>query len=135
VVGDAPSWLVATGTGGRRLALTMSSVWRLERLTRDQLQRGSQTDVIDYGDALLPLLRLDDDIVSGPDAGEVDVIICDCTAGRVGLVVESIEDIVPGRLVPSALPGRPGMARLELDGRLAELLDVEALVAGAEVFR
>jgi two-component system chemotaxis sensor kinase CheA len=128
---DAPSWLLATGTGGRRLAVTMSSVWRLERVHRDRLQRGSQTDVIDYGNALLPLVRLADEL----DAEQVDVIICDSAAGRVGLVVESIEDVVPGELVPSAVPGRPDMARLELDGRLTELLDVEALVAGAEVLR
>jgi two-component system chemotaxis sensor kinase CheA len=128
---DAPSWLLATGTGGRRLAVTMSSVWRLERVHRDRLQRGSQTDVIDYGNALLPLVRLADEL----DAEQVDVIICDSAAGRVGLVVESIEDVVPGELVPSAVPGRPDMARLELDGRLTELLDVEALVAGEEVLR
>jgi two-component system chemotaxis sensor kinase CheA len=138
VVREAPSWLVATGTGGRQLAVTMSSVWRLERLRRDRLQRVSQTDVIHYGDALIPLVRLDDDLdlgPSAPDDGEVDVIICNSTAGWIGLVVESIEDIVPGRLVPSAVPGGPGMARLELDGRLAEPLDVEALIAGAGVVR
>jgi two-component system, chemotaxis family, sensor kinase CheA len=138
VVGDASSWLVATGTGGRKLAVTMSSVWRLERLDRDRLARGSGADVIDYGNTLLPLVRLDERIGAGSsdrDAGEVDVIICDSGAGRVGLVVDSIDDIVPGHLVPSAVPGRPGMARLELDGRLTELLDIEALVAGAEVLR
>ena len=137
-VSDAPSWLLATGTGGRQLAVTMSNVWRLERMHRDRLQHGSRTGVIDYGDVLLPLVRLDDHIDAGssdPEADEVDVIICDCASGRVGLVVESIEDIVPGQLVPSPVPGRPGMARLELDGRLAELLDVEAVLAGAEVFR
>jgi two-component system, chemotaxis family, sensor kinase CheA len=142
VLGDAARWLLATGTGGRQIAVTMSSVWRLERVPRDRLARGSQTDVIEYGNAALPLVRLDQDLDpdssdpdSDPDAGELDVIICDCIAGRVGLVVESIEDIVAGHLLPSAVAGSPGMARLELEGRLTELLDVEALVAGAEVFR
>lgn len=136
---ELASMLLATGTGGRSLAVAMSSVWRLERVHRDRLQRGGGIDVIDYEDALLPLFRLDDDIAaeSPPAVGEqhVDVIVCDSSVGKVGLVVQSIQDVVSGQPVPSPVPGQSGMARLELDGRVADLLDVEALVAVAELTR
>jgi hypothetical protein len=43
--------------------------------------------------------------------------------------------VVSGQQVPSPVRGTSGMARLEIDGRVAELLDVEALVAVAELTR
>jgi two-component system, chemotaxis family, sensor kinase CheA len=133
------SMLLATGTGGRHLAILMDSVWRLERVRRDRLQRGGGIDVLDYGDALLPLIRLDEALAANgartSDEQHVDVIVCDSSTGRVGLVVESIEDVVAAEPVASPVPGRSGLARLEVDGRVAELLDVDALVAVAELTR
>jgi two-component system chemotaxis sensor kinase CheA len=129
-LGAAPSLLLARGADGRRVAVAMSSVWRLERIPRESVARSSDMDVFDYGDALLPLVRLGDDAADGPlPPNELDVIVCESSAGRVGLVVQSIEDVVGGEVVPAPIPGKADMARLEVEGQVAELVDIESLIA------
>ena len=135
---ELASLLLATGTGGRPLAVSMSSVFRLERLSRERVQRGNGVDVVDYADAVLPLIRFDDDLGLAETArivgDHIEVIVCNSSAGKIGLVVESIEDVVAGEHVSSPIPGR-SMARLDLDGRVTDLLDVESLVSLAELSR
>jgi two-component system chemotaxis sensor kinase CheA len=139
---DAPSLLLATGSGGRSVAVPLSTVWRLEQFPCDRVQRGWDMEAVQYGEAILPLLWPADDAGgddrrrSIPAVGHVEVIVCDSAAGQIGLVVESVEDVVAGELIPLPLPGRPGVAgRLVLGDRVAEVLDVEALVAGAQARR
>ena len=141
VVAEAEQLLVARGTGGRRLAVPMASVWRLERVARDRLQRGENLEVLEYGDGLLPIVRLDaapeasEAAGRSPEESHLDVIVCASSSGRLGLAVESIEDVVGGELVVAATPGRTGLARLEHDLGVAELLDVEAFAPVAELVR
>jgi two-component system chemotaxis sensor kinase CheA len=135
---DTTELLLALGPGGRRLAVPMSSVWRLERFPTERVQRDWDTEVVQYGDGILPLHRLLD-----PEAndawqpvtadGEVEVIVCNTSAGWVGLVVETVEDVVDGERVSSPLPDRAGVAgRVVIGDRVAEVVDPEALIAGAQ---
>jgi chemotaxis protein histidine kinase CheA len=136
-----PSLLLATGAGGMHLAVSLSAVQRLEQFAPEQMLRSGDIDIIRYGDAILPLLRLAD-LLPGPGderrhpqaprAEHAQTIVCHSSAGSVGLVVESIEDVVPEPGFPSAPSGRPGVARrLVIAGRVTELLDVEALAVAA----
>lgn len=135
------SVLLATMAGGGHLAVDVSAVLRLEHFSRAALQHSRGDDVVHYADAILPLIvvadvlaghRGDDDAPSIDAADQVPTIICRSSIGPVGLVVESIQDVVttPLRRPPHA--GRRGDAqRLVICDRVTELIDVEALLAAA----
>ena len=138
---DESSVLLATGFGGGHLAVSLSAVRRLERFPCQLVQRSGEVDVVQYGDAILPLLRLDALLpdsradgngASGPAAEHVQTIVCHSSGGPVGLVVERIHDVVPEPSAPAQPSSRRGVIRrLVIDDRVTELLDVEALVAHA----
>jgi two-component system chemotaxis sensor kinase CheA len=138
---DDSSLLLATGVGGGRLAVSLSAVRRLERFPCQIVQRSGEVEVVQYGDAILPLLRLhellpdsraDGNGASSPAAEHVETIVCHSAGGPVGLVVERIDDVVSEPSVPAQPSSRQGVVRrLVIDDRVTELLDVEALVAHA----
>ena len=106
-VADAPTLLLARGADGRRLAVAMSNIWRLERIHRDRVARSSDMDVFDYDDSLVPLLRLDgepDESATAP-AGELDVIICESSAGRVAWLSRASRTSSVVTWSPRRLPG------------------------------
>ena len=136
---DTTELLLALGPDGRRLAVPLSRIWRLERFPTERVQRDWDTEVVQYGGGILPLHRLVDHpgandarLATAAD-GEVEVVVCNTTAGQVGLVVDAVEDVVEGERVSSPLPNRPGIAgRVVIGDRVAEVVDPEALVAGAQ---
>ena len=140
---DHPSLLLATGARGEQLAVPVAAVRRVEQFDHEQLQRSGDTDAIRYGDSILPVLRLDELLAGGhpprpsappppaptPHTPLAQVIVCDSSAGLLGLVVQSVEDVVPEPPAPAQPCSRPGVARrLVIDDRVTELLDLEALV-------
>jgi two-component system chemotaxis sensor kinase CheA len=139
------SLLLATVASGEHLAVALSAVQRLEHFPRERVQRSRGSDVVQYGDAILPLMRVGellpgfgtgDERASVETAEHVPTIVCHSSAGPVGLVVERIEDVVVERLEPSSRSRQRGAARrLVVDDRVTELIDVEALVADAEAHR
>ena len=138
---DESSLLLATGVGGGHLAVSLSAVRRLERFPCQLVQRSGEVDVVQYGDAILPLLRLDELLpdsradgngASGAAAEHVQTIVCHSADGPVGLVVERIDDVVAEPSAPAQPSSRRGVIRrLVIDDRVTELLDIEALVAHA----
>ena len=138
---DESSLLLATGTGGGHLAVSLSAVQRLERFPREIVQRSGEVDVVQYGDAILPLLRLDELLPdaradrnrsSAAAAEHVQTIVCHSADGPVGLVVDRIDDVVAEPSVPAQPSSRRGVIRrLVIDDRVTELLDIDALVARA----
>lgn len=135
---DTMELLLALGPGGRRLAVPLSSIWRLERFPTERVQRDWDAEVVQYGEGILPLHRLLDHAGANegrrptPADGEVDVVVCNTSAGRVGLVVETVEDVVDGEPVSSPLPDRPGVAgRVLIGEHVAEVVDPEALIAAS----
>jgi hypothetical protein len=71
----------------------------------------------------------------GADAiAMIQAVICCSVAGPVGLVVGTIEDIVPEPAAVSQPSSRPGVSgALIHDERVIEVLDVDALIAAAFV--
>ena len=60
--------------------------------------------------------------------------MCNTSVGAVGFVVGSIDDMVQEPPVPRQPASRDGVeACVVLEGRVAELLDLEALVATAGI--
>ena len=99
----------------RRRARRPSSV--SERFPRQLVQRSGDVDVVQYGDAILPLLRLDELLPdgradrngsSGAAAEHVQTIVCHSADGPVGLVVDRIDDVVAEPSVPAQPSSRVG---------------------------
>jgi two-component system chemotaxis sensor kinase CheA len=136
VVGES-SVLLATGAGGRRIAISLSAVQRLERFAGERVQRSGEIDVVHYGGTILPLLRLPasgagGNGADGPPDEHVQTIVCHASGGPVGLVVERIADVVAEPSAHAQPSSRRGVIRrLVIDDRVTELLDIEALAADA----
>jgi two-component system chemotaxis sensor kinase CheA len=132
------SLLLARGIEGAYLALALADVRRLERFASATIERHGGVDVVRYREGILPLLWVDD-VLSGrepPAAATLDdtfeAVVCDSSVGAIGLVVGRIEDIVDEPVIPSQPPSRRGVvASFIVDDRVAELVDLETLIADA----
>jgi two-component system chemotaxis sensor kinase CheA len=141
---DGRRLLLATVTGGAHVAVPLSAVQRLEHFPREQLQRSRGGDVVEYGDAILPLVQVAellpchtvaDASAALQTGGHVPTIVCHSSAGPIGLVVERIEDVVAEPGDPSEPTDRGVETRLVIEQRVTELLDVEAVLATADTAR
>ncbi len=121
---ECPAWLVATSSTGRRVALPLAEVTRLEELAPSSIERAGDREVVQYEGRLLPVVRLD-----GPDEpGEQLTLVVHAT--RVGVIVHAIVEVVEQAVIvdrTTAAPGRFGSAIV--GGRVADVLDVATLGA------
>jgi len=103
--------LIATGANGIGLAFRLDTVRRLEQLRADRVERTGGTDVVQYGDTILPLIWVGGALSDLPLATDsppalLDAVVCASSAGLVALVVDRIEDVVAEPPAPTAvLPG------------------------------
>ncbi len=122
---------------GRRMAIPLSLVARLEEFPRSAIERAGNHQVVQYRDRLLPLLRLTELLgESGGDVEERDPlpVVVYAHAGRdVGLVVEHILDIVEEHLTVHRRQ-RPGAVygTAVIQQQVTDLLDVRALIEGMD---
>lgn len=138
---DAEHLLVAVADGGGRLVLRLRDVTRLEELDPSAVERTGDVDVVQYRQTLLPLVRVADLLperratprVATAEHGELlRTVVCQTSVGSVGFVVADIADIVPQPDIPLQPASRAGVeACVVVDGHVAEILDLEALVARA----
>jgi two-component system chemotaxis sensor kinase CheA len=132
----ASTLLLASGTDGSRLAIAMGIVRRLEEIACGSVERSGPLEVVPYRGGILPLVRVADLLSNGaspaPLADVLHAVVCDSSIGLVGLVVGRIEDIVGEPAAVPQPPSRRGViARVVVDGRATELIDVETLIVDA----
>jgi two-component system chemotaxis sensor kinase CheA len=134
---DRESLLIVGLGPDRRVAVPLSTVARLEKFPLSTVERAAQGEVIQYRDAILPLVSLSAALgVRSEQAvaadGTFDVVVHTSSTGRsVGLVVDRILDIVEQerrRADPRAPREGDGHA-VVVDRRVTDVLDVPALVA------
>ncbi|HEY3216100.1 MAG TPA: chemotaxis protein CheW [Candidatus Eisenbacteria bacterium] len=133
----APRPLVLMEIGaGRRAAMPLADVARLENLRPADVQRIGDCLAMQYRGEILPLVPVADVLgeerpaAAGSSAGVVVVLSHPLEA--VGLVVERVIDIVVASVPSIETPGpRPVLGTVLLGGRLTEMLDVPALVGRA----
>jgi len=140
--GQRTSLLVVAVGDGRRAALPLEAVERLEELPRDRVERVAQHEVVQYRDQILPLLRLDR-VLQGVPADDgtseaLQVVVCRSGGRLLGVVVADILDIVEQEVsVRSHLDtgGHGGSA--VVDGQVTELVDIDRAVrtVGPELLR
>ena len=143
--GPPATLLLAVDQAGDPVAFPLDAVHRLELVRVDTVQASGGLDVVAYGDAILPLLSVGRALDVGPDraddtdrGGTLTTVVCATSAGLVGLTVARIEDVAARPEQPAQPGTRRGVgARVVVEDRVTEVLDIEALVADArlEAFR
>jgi len=127
--------LVASIGGGRRVAMPLRSVTRLETVPRESVELVGGREVVQYRGSILPLVRLDRLLGVGWAEGDgpLQVVVHTSADRSVGLVVESIVDILDdaaGQHSDVADAGLLGSAVLA--EHVTEVLDVRAAILAAD---
>ncbi len=143
--GERQTVLLVAMPGGRRMAVALSQVARLEEFPRSAVERAGGRDVVQYRDEIMPLIRVSQ--VLGlrregrkqrpqGEAGRSDSVpvVVYAGAGRqVGLMVGRIIDILEttvGTRSPSDQPGVLFTAVVQ--NRVTEFLDVDGIIRAAD---
>jgi two-component system chemotaxis sensor kinase CheA len=127
--------LLASIGGGRRVAIPLDTVTRLEQVRTDAVEKVGNREVVQYRGAILPIVRLDRHLGAyGDTEREVLEVIVYADHGRsVAIVVEEILDIVDGEsAVRSDIDDMGLLGSAVLGDRVTELLDVRAAILAAD---
>ncbi len=127
--------LLASIGGGRRVAIPLDTVTRLEQVRADAVEKVGNREVVQYRGAILPIVRLDRHLGAyGESDREVLEVIVYADHGRsVAIVVEEILDIVDGEAaVRSDIDDLGLLGSAVLGDRVTELLDVRAAILAAD---
>jgi two-component system chemotaxis sensor kinase CheA len=130
--GDGRQALLLFGLGaGRRMAIPLSIVSRLEEFPRATVERGGEGEVVQYRGEIMPLIRLSGLLGAGEPAlhDPLQVVVYSDGRRSVGLVVDNILDFVVERLAVQRRTTRGGVyGTAVIQQRVTDLLDVEAVV-------
>nr|WP_246406700.1 chemotaxis protein CheA [Modestobacter versicolor] len=134
-VSERQRMLLAAIGGGRRVAIPLDTVTRLEQVRSDTVERVGSREVVQYRGAILPIVRLDRHLGAFGDSDrEVLEVIVYADHGRsVAIVVEEILDIVDGEAaVQSDIDDLGLLGSAVIGDRVTELLDVRAAILAAD---
>ncbi|WP_435768350.1 chemotaxis protein CheA [Nocardioides sp. SYSU DS0651] len=137
--GDATQLLVLEIADGRRAALPLDAVARLEEFERSRIERSGPTEVVQYRDGILPLVRLAP-AIGLPDTSDrgtqVSVVVHEkAGSGRaVGIVIDRVLDVVEVAITASDVGGRAGVTgSTVVQDRVTDLVDLDVVVARSGV--
>jgi two-component system chemotaxis sensor kinase CheA len=134
---ETQALIAVTGDHDARLAIPLSQVMRLEEFPCSSIERLGDRDVVQYRGEMLPLIAVSD-LVAGaeprrivPEPGSSITTLIYAGGGvHVGLVVRQILDAVEHRVAAQLPGGRRGVrGSAVIDGRVTQILDLEALCA------
>jgi len=131
VVAGRDAWLVFTVGGGRRMAIPLAIVARLEEFERERLERSGTQMVVQYRGAIMPLIDIAErSSVNNGDAEKekLQVVVYSVAGRSVGLVVEQIVDVVEQAVVVEHRE-EDGMllGSAVIQERVTDLLNLDAL--------
>jgi two-component system chemotaxis sensor kinase CheA len=125
--------LVLGLSDGRRVALPLSAVDRLEQFPLNRLERVGGHEVVQYRGEILPLVRLDQALYSSGehnDADPIQVVVCQHRGRMVGFVVARIHDIVEEELsIRTHLDTGGHQGSAVVGEHVTELVDVERAIS------
>lgn len=128
--------LLVAGLGeGRRVAIPLSSVTRLENFDRTALERVGNREVVQYRGGILPVVRLNDyyGVASARDSEELVVVIYTVGDRSVALVVDEIVDIVDEVTeFHDDVTDHGVLGSTLVRDRIVEVLDVRAAIMSAD---
>jgi len=126
----AARYLVCGTSAGRRVAVPLAEVVRLERYRRDELQQAGSRALVRRGTGFTPVADVDRIMGSGgpaAGAGEIlSLVVVGGDEGGLGLAVGTIVDVFAAEsaLQPAGAAGVAGI--LSLGGVATEVLDLRA---------
>ncbi|GAB2748332.1 chemotaxis protein CheW [Nocardioides pakistanensis] len=126
--------VVALGDG-RRAAIPLGTVDRLEEFALTRIERTGGHEVVQYRGQILPLVRLDQALQGyGGDQGEsLQVVVCRSGDSLIGIVVAGILDIVEEELsVRSHLDTGGHNGSAVVDGLVTELVDIDRVIGSID---
>ncbi|WP_245544700.1 chemotaxis protein CheW [Mobilicoccus pelagius] len=132
---DSTSLLVVKLSNGRRVALPLACVERLEEFSMSRVETVGPNQVVQYRGVILPLLRLADDYGSydameAQDAS-LQVVVCHHQGHLVGFVVAQVLDIVEDELsIRTHLDTGGNLGSAVVNEHVTELLNIDATLAG-----
>ncbi len=130
---DSTSLLVLEVGGGRRAALPLREVSRLEEFHVDRIERSGAAEAVQYRDGILPLVRLAKAIglvESVREDDQVSVVVHESGTSRIGIVIDRVLDVVDATVVCSDVGRRTGVLGSAVIGdRVTDLVDLDAVVA------
>ncbi|HVO20947.1 MAG TPA: chemotaxis protein CheA [Anaeromyxobacter sp.] len=140
------SYLLLRGADDGRLAIPLGEVLRLEEVEPARIEPTGAGEAIQYRGRILPLVRLSSALVerrraprapAGAPPQRVHVVVQAVGGRDVGLVVDSVLDVVEEAVMLDASRARPGVVGCAvIQGRITEVLDTAALLsAGMEAPR
>nr|WP_278259878.1 chemotaxis protein CheW [Nocardioides convexus] len=136
---DRTALLVLEVADGRRAALPLAAVARLEEFERDRIERSGTAEVVQYREGILPLVRLAT-AIGLPDTSDrseqVSVVVHETgdAGGAVGIVIDRVLDVVEVAVSASRVGRRTGVTgSAVVQDRVTDLVDLEAVVAWSGV--
>ncbi|RNL78261.1 chemotaxis protein CheA [Nocardioides marmorisolisilvae] len=130
---DSTALLVLEVAGGRRAALPLREVSRLEEFPTDRIERSGRAEAVQYRDGILPLVRLAGAIGLSEGSSEdeqVSVVVHESGGSRVGIVIDRVLDVVETTVVCSDVGRRAGvLGSAVIQDRVTDLVDLDAVVA------
>ena len=126
--------LIFEPSPGRRMAIPLSAVARLEEFPESAVEHAGAIQVIRYRGSILPLVQAPGRFGNpasggGESRASMQVIVVQCDGRSAGLVVEAVRDVV--RDSGSAERGRTGIDGTEsvvLQDLVTDLIDVDAIL-------
>lgn len=137
--GEGASSLLLLRVGSRRrMAVDLGQVSRLEEFAANMIEQSGDSEVVQYRNKIMPLVRLSSLFpdIGGAGAGVegdmTQVVVYANGEHNVGLVVEAILDIVEGGVEVDRRKSRPGVVgSAVVQGKVTEIMDIGAIVSGA----
>lgn len=131
---DSTSLLVVKLSNGRRVALPLACVERLEEFSMARVETVGSNQVVQYRGVILPLLRLADDYGSYDELSQADsslqVVVCHHEGQLFGFVVAQVLDIVEDELaIRSHLDTGGNLGSAVVNDHVTELLNIDATLA------
>jgi len=116
----------------RRFAIPLTQVARLEEIRTSDVETAGGIQAVQYRGQIMPLMRLSNFLgcESAPDGDLLQVVVYSRGDRSVGLVVESILDIVEETLAVRGKAFQRGMiGTAVVQGKATDLIDIEAVIS------
>jgi two-component system chemotaxis sensor kinase CheA len=134
-VGTADQLLVVSLGEGRRLAIPMERVTRLEELPVGNLEQVGPREALQYRGGILPIARLDSLLAGAAgtaDGDTLQVVVYSEDGRSVGLVVDEILDITDRTALVTDIDGPGVTGTTVVQERVMEMLDVRHAILAAD---
>jgi two-component system chemotaxis sensor kinase CheA len=127
--------LLVASVGGRRVAVPLEAVTRLEEFAVESIEHVGQREVVQYRGHIMPLVRLSHLLgcQDDPEQTSLPVVVYSEGGRHVALAVGRIEDIVDNVVDRDADPAAP-VGSTVIQQKVTEMLEVRSAILSADPY-